>query len=246
MRRVALITGAKRGIGRGIALALAQTGCDLALVDLDDDLGPVEDLRETGVRVEYVRCDLADLAQHEPAVAFQKAKFGTFQILVNNAGIGSPERGVFDALTPSNFDKVMNTNLRGTVFFTQTALPFLSGMNAAVINITSVSASMTSPERLDYCISKAALSAFSQGLAVMLAGKGIAVFEVRPGIIETGMTVGVKSTYDAAIARGLVPQNRWGQPGDIGSIVGALASGSFAFATGTIINADGGLSIARL
>ena len=165
---------------------------------------------------------------------------------MNNAGIGSPERGDFLDLTPTNFDSVHNTNLRGTVFFTQKVLPHLEEPNAAIINITSVSAAMTSTERLDYCISKAGLSAFSQGLALLLAGKSIGVFEVRPGIIETGMTAVVKARYDASIAKGLVPQGRWGKPRDIADIVAALASGAFAFATGTIIHADGGLSIARL
>ncbi len=242
-RPVALITGAKRGIGRGIALAMAGAGYDLALIDLDAELGPIADLADFGARVEYARCDLADLGQHVPAIASLTTKFGTFQILVNNAGIGSVERVDFLKLTPKNFDAVLNTNLRGTVFFTQCALPYVK---TAIVNITSVSASMTSPERLDYCISKAGLAAFSQGLALLLAGKGISVFEIRPGIIETSMTRGVKSKYDTAIAEGLVPQARWGQPGDIGSIVAALASGAFAFATGSIIHADGGLSIARL
>lgn len=246
MRPVALITGAKRGIGRGIAIALAKSGCDLALVDLDEDLGPTEDLRETETRLEYARCDLSDLLQHGPAIDKLADKFGTFQILVNNAGIGSPKRDLFDALTPSSFDRVMNTNLRGTVFFTQKVLPHLRGPNAAIVNITSASAKMTSPDRLDYCISKAGLSAFSQGLAVTLAKGGISVFEVRPGIIETGMTEGVRAKYDVAIADGLVPKNRWGQPSDIGAIVVSLASGAFAFATGSIIHADGGLSLARL
>ena len=246
MRRVGLITGAKRGIGRGIALAMAQSGCDLALVDLDDDLGPMEDLRKTGAKVDYARCDLSDLGQHGPAIDQLADKFGTFQILVNNAGIASPRRDLFDALTPVNFDLVMNINLRGTVFFTQKVLPHLRGHKAAIVNITSVSAAMTSPERLDYCLSKAGLSAFSQGLAVILAKQGVSVFEVRPGIIATGMTEGAKAKYDVAIAEGLVPQNRWGQPADIGAIVASLASGTFAFATGSIIHADGGLSLARL
>lgn len=250
MRPVALITGGKRGIGRGIALALAQAGFDLALTDLDDDPGPLDDLQASGGRVFYVRCDLADLGGHATAIAAVAAEFGTIQILVNNAGIGSPERGDFLDLTLENFDTVLDTNLRGTVFFTQTVLrnmlPAPATAGRAIITITSVSAEMTSPDRLDYCLSKAALAAFSKGLALRLAEAGISVFEIRPGIIETGMTEPVKAKYDTRIAAGLVPQKRWGQPGDIGNIVASLASGAFGFATGSIIHADGGLSIARL
>lgn len=105
---------------------------------------------------------------------------------------------------------------------------------------------MTSPERLDYCVSKAGLSAFSQGLALRLAESGISVFEVRPGIVRSDMTAGVSAKYDRLIADGLVPMKRWGEPGDIGHIVSGLASGKFGFATGSVIDADGGLSIARL
>ncbi len=249
-RPVALVTGGKRGIGRGIALALAQAGFDLALTDLDADAGSMTDLLAHGIKVLYLQSDLSDHSRHAAVVAAVCAEFGTFQILVNNAGIGSPVRGDFLDLTAANFDMVLHTNLRGTVFFTQAAvrrmLEAADTANRAIINITSVSAEMTSPERLEYCLSKAALSAFSKGLALRLAATGIAVFELRPGIIETGMTAAVKDAYDARIDAGLVPQRRWGQPSDLGSIVTAIASGAFGFATGSIINADGGLSIARL
>lgn len=116
----------------------------------------------------------------------------------------------------------------------------------SIINITSVSAGLTSPERLDYCMTKAGLAAFSQGLALRLADTGISVFEIRPGIIRSDMTAGVSTKYDALIDGGLVPMKRWGEPDDIGAAAAALASGRFSFATGSVINLDGGLAIGRL
>jgi 3-oxoacyl-[acyl-carrier protein] reductase len=238
----ALVTGGNRGIGRAVALALAGAGFDLVVTDLGETLANPQELPAgTG----YWRADLANIAGHKTMLAEMSARFGAFRLLVNNAGIGSLVRGPFASLTPAAFDRVMAVNLRGTIFFTQAALPHLED-GGAVVTITSVSAAMTSPERLDYCVSKAALSAFSQGLAVVLAPRGIAVFELRPGIIETEMTSAVHETYDQRIAGGLVPAGRWGMPGDIGGMVAALASGAFGFASGSILSADGGLSIARL
>jgi NAD(P)-dependent dehydrogenase (short-subunit alcohol dehydrogenase family) len=179
------------------------------------------------------------------------ARFGRIDCLVNNAGIASVVRGDFLDLDPANFDTIVATNLRGTIFFTQTVAKAMlaAGGEAnprSIVNITSVSSSLSSPERLDYCVTKAGLSAFSQGLALRLAETGIGVFEVRPGIIRSDMTAAVSGKYDALIEGGLVPMKRWGEPADIGAIVSALASGKFGFATGSVIDADGGLSIGRL
>ncbi|MFP5077795.1 3-ketoacyl-ACP reductase [Rhizobium sp. YIM 134829] len=252
-RPVAIVTGGRRGIGLGIALALAATGFDIAITGL----GPaperdeaLEAIRAEGADAFYVQADLAALDGHEASIAAILARFGRIDCLVNNAGISALVRGDFLDLTPENFDAIMAINLRGTLFFTQAVVRAMLSAKAArprsIITITSVSAAASSPERLDYCISKAALSAFSQGLALRLAPSGIGVFELRPGIIRTDMTAGVADKYDALIAGGLVPVGRWGEPGDIGAICAALASGSFAFATGSVIDADGGLSIPRL
>ncbi len=151
------------------------------------------------------------------------SNFGRIDCLVNNAGMAAVVRGDFLGLLPENFDTVMATNLKGTVFFTQAVVKAMLVTGAAphprsIINITSVSAEASSPERLDYCISKAGLAAFSQGLALRLADSGIAVFEVRPGIIRTDMTAGVTSKYDALIENGLVPMRRWGEAEDLGKI----------------------------
>ncbi|MBB4272582.1 3-ketoacyl-ACP reductase [Rhizobium mongolense] len=253
-RPVALVTGGRQGIGLAIAEALAKAGHDVAITGIEDG-GPndpvVETLRSLGVDASYLKADLADVDGHAATIEDVLQTFGAIDCLVNNAGIGSIVRGDFIELKPENFDAVLDTNLRGTVFFTQAVVKAMleSGAGQAtrsIVNITSVSSELTSPERLDYCISKAGLSAFTKGLAVRLAESGIGVFEVRPGIIRTAMTATVAEKYDALISGGLVPMKRWGEAEDIGAIVAALASGSFGFATGSVIDAGGGLSIGRL
>lgn len=252
-RPVAIVTGGRRGIGLGIAKSLASEGFDIALTGLGEPIendAALAELKLLGIQAIYVQSDLARLETHAPAVSTVMNAFGRIDCLVNNAGIASVVRGDFLDLTPGNFDTIIATNLRGTVFFTQAVLKAMLGQPdrfpRSVVNITSVSSGMSSPERLDYCISKAGLSAFSQGLALRLAETGIAVFEVRPGIIRSDMTAGVSAKYDRLIGDGLVPMKRWGEPEDIGHIVSSLASGRFGFATGTVIDADGGLSIGRL
>ena len=251
-RKLALVTGARRGIGRAVAVELARRGFDLALVDLERD----EDARETlalaageGARATFVAADLADLSRHAGIVAEARA-LGPLACLVNNAGIGSPLRGDLLDLAPDNFDRVMAVNLRGTLFLTLAAARSMladpPAEGRAIVTITSVSAGLASPERADYCVSKAGLAMFVQALALRLAPAGIGVFDVRPGVIRTPMTQPVAARYDERIVAGLVPAGRWGEPDDVARAVGALASGDFAFATGSVIAVDGGLSVARL
>ena len=252
-RPVAIVTGGRRGIGLGIAKALAKGGFDIAITGIGeaDQIGTaLDDLSALGAKAIFLQADLSDLSGHQATVDAVQAQLGPIACLVNNAGMASVVRGDFLDLAPENFDMIVATNLRGTVFFTQAVVKAMLAVGSeakrSVINITSVSATMSSPERLDYCVTKAGLAAFSQGLALRLADTGIAVFEVRPGIIRSAMTAGVSAKYDALINDGLVPMKRWGEPEDIGTIVAALASGGFGFATGSVINADGGLSIGRL
>jgi NAD(P)-dependent dehydrogenase (short-subunit alcohol dehydrogenase family) len=254
-RPVAIVTGGRRGIGLGIAKALAADGFDIAVTGIGDGDAATDamlsDFASAGARAVYLKADLADLAGHAATVTAIEDQLGAIACLVNNAGIASVVRGDFLDLAPDNFDTIVSTNLRGTVFFTQAVLKaMLHSKRAAgprsVINITSVSASLASPERLDYCMTKAGLAAFSQGLALRLADTGISVFEIRPGIIRSDMTAGVSVKYDALIEGGLVPMKRWGEPDDIGTAAAALATGKFGFATGSVINLDGGLSIGRL
>ncbi|OJF91450.1 3-ketoacyl-ACP reductase [Pararhizobium antarcticum] len=252
-RPVAIVTGGRRGIGLGIAKALALDGFDVALTGIgeaDQVRSVLEDLAALGAKAIFLKADLSDLAGHQATVEAVLAAFGSIDCLVNNAGMASVVRGDFLDLLPENFDAIVATNLRGTVFFTQAVVRAMlaapSSGPRSVINITSVSAVMSSPERMDYCMTKAGLASFSQGLALRLAETGIAVFEVRPGIIRSDMTATVSDKYDGLIEAGLVPMKRWGEAQDIGAMVSALASGRFGFATGSVINADGGLSIGRL
>jgi 3-oxoacyl-[acyl-carrier protein] reductase len=237
MSRVAVVTGAARGIGASIAGRLEADGFTVVRLDR----------AETEAVTAF---DLTAVERHEAVVAEIVKRYGRIDFLVNNAGIASPKRGDFFELEPFTYDAVMNVNARGTVFFTQavakTMLAGKSDARRSIQFITSASAVMASPERLDYCMSKAALSMFAKGLALRLAGEGVDVFEVRPGIIKTDMTAQVSAKYDGLIAGGLVPEMRWGTPEDIAAICAALASGALPFATGSVIDAGGGLHIARL
>jgi len=254
VRPVALITGARRGIGRACADALARAGFDIAATDLALD-ETCDEARagfvRAGADATFFAHDVADVSAHAGLIAATLTRFGRLDCLVNNAGRGPVVRGdVFD-LKPENFDAVMNVNLRGALFLTLTAARAMLlqgeiGHARSIVTITSVSAEMASPDRMEYCVSKAGLSMAMRGFALRLAPDGIAVFEVRPGIIRTDMTAAVSERYDGAIAGGLVPARRWGSPGDVGQVVAGLASGQFAFATGSVICADGALSLPRL
>jgi NAD(P)-dependent dehydrogenase (short-subunit alcohol dehydrogenase family) len=153
-------------------------------------------------------------------------------------------------VTPDNFDFAFDINVRGAFFLAQAVARHMLATPCAHYRsmsfITSVSADMASTERAEYCLSKSAASMMARLFTLRLAADGIGVFELRPGIIETAMTAGVKDKYDARIADGLVPAGRWGVPADIGSVIVPIATGAMAFATGAVIPVDGGLSIPRL
>lgn len=250
-RPAAIVTGGARGIGLACAQALAHAGYDILVADLAETAadGLAIDITGRGAKFAYVRCDIADLASHTALVDAATNAFGRIDCLVNNAGVGAVVRGDLLDLQPENFDRTLSINLRGTVFLSQAvakAMLATSGDRRSIITITSVSAEMASPERSDYCISKAGLSMWVKNLALRLAPENIGVFEVRPGIIRTDMTSGVAAKYDALIDGGLVPAKRWGEASDIGAVVATLAGGKLAFSTGSIINVDGALSVPRL
>ncbi|RUW47729.1 3-ketoacyl-ACP reductase [Mesorhizobium sp. M1A.F.Ca.ET.072.01.1.1] len=251
-RPAAIVTGGARGIGLACAEALADAGFDILVADLADKPadGLAESIAARGAKFAYASCDIADLAGHPKLVAAAVDAFGSIDCLVNNAGIGAVVRGDLLELKPDNFDHALNINLRGTVFLSQAVaramLATPASLARSIVTITSVSATMASPERADYCISKAGLSMWVKNLALRLAAENIGVFEVRPGIIRTDMTAGVSAKYDALIDGGLVPAKRWGEGADIGAVVAALASGKFGFATGSVIDVDGALSVPRL
>jgi NAD(P)-dependent dehydrogenase (short-subunit alcohol dehydrogenase family) len=249
---LALITGGQQGIGLGIARALAANGFRLAIASRSapEDASVREALADLGAEARYYRHDLADLAAIPALIDQIEGAQGPVDALIQNAGVASKVRGDMLDITPENFDWILGINLRGAFFLAQAVarrmLTRASPHYRSITFVTSVSAQMASIERADYCISKAGAAMAAQALALRLAPLGIGVFELRPGIIETGMTAGVKDKYTARIEGGLVPAARWGQPGDIGAAVVPLVTGQLAFATGAVIPVDGGLSIERL
>jgi NAD(P)-dependent dehydrogenase (short-subunit alcohol dehydrogenase family) len=213
----------------------------------------LDDLKSAGVAVSY---DVVDIASGEQRTRFAQAlcaRHGALNAVVNNAGRAPRVRAdILDAREDS-FEELIRTNLQGPYFLTQALAREQTmrrhadpGFRAAIVFVTSVSAEMASTNRGDYCISKAGLSMAARLFAARLAAHGIPVFEVRPGIIATDMTAGVKEAYDKRIADGLVPERRWGTPEDVGRVVAALVRGEAPYATGSIINVDGGLSLPRL
>ncbi|ESY96341.1 MULTISPECIES: 3-ketoacyl-ACP reductase [unclassified Mesorhizobium] len=251
-RPAAIVTGGARGIGLACAEALADAGFDILVADLAETAAGelAADITARGAKFAYVSCDIADLSSHAALVETAMRDLGRVDCLVNNAGIGAVVRGDLLDLEPDNFDRALGVNLRGTVFLSQAVARAMlrqpSDHPKSIITITSVSAEMASPERSEYCISKAGLSMWVKNLALRLAPENIGVFELRPGIIRTDMTAGVTAKYDALIDSGLVPAKRWGEASDIGAMVAALAAGRLGFSTGSIINVDGALSVPRL
>jgi NAD(P)-dependent dehydrogenase (short-subunit alcohol dehydrogenase family) len=251
-RPVALVTGARRGIGAAIAVSLTRSGFDVAITDVAED-GTVATLREiaaSGGQARFVRSDIADVADHARVADDVLAWRGRIDCLVNNAGISSPRRGDLLEVAPGAFDSVLDVNLRGAFFFTQTIakrmLAAPSPGPKSIITISSVNADLASPERGEYCISKAGLAMLTKLFALRLAADAIAVFEVRPGVIRTSMTQVVADKYERRMADGLVPMGRWGTPQDVGETVAGLAGGRFAFSTGSVVHVDGGLAVPRL
>lgn len=249
---LALVTGGQRGIGLGIAGALAAAGFRVAIASevAPDDPDVREALARLGEGAGHFRHDLADVDAVASLLDRVEAAAGPVDALVQNAGVASRVRGDMLEITPENFDFVTGVNLRGAFFLAQgVARRMLAAPGPhyrSITFVTSVSAAMASVERADYCISKAGAAMAARALALRLAPHGIGVFELRPGIIATAMTAGVREGYSARIGDGLVPAARWGEPADIGAVVVPIATGRMAFATGAAIPVDGGLSIARL
>lgn len=252
MTGVALITGGQQGIGLGIAKALAAEGYAIAIASLPEaaDASVRTALAALGPEARYFRHDLSDVSRASEVLAEVDAEMGPVTAFVSNAGVPARVRGDMLDMTPENFDHTLGINLRGNFFLAQAVARRMAARRStqyrSMCFVTSVSAEMVSIERAEYCISKAGASMMVSLFAARLAPLGIGVFELRPGIIETEMTSGVKDKYTARIEGGLVPAGRWGQPSDIGQIIVPIAKGQMAFATGTVIPVDGGLSIPRL
>jgi 3-oxoacyl-[acyl-carrier protein] reductase len=256
MKKIAFITGGTRGIGLGIAEHLAKNGFDLAINGIRPEesvLDILENLRKLGAEVIYCQGDIASSEDRKKMLEKIKNHYGRLNILVNNAGVAPKERNDILATTEESFDEVLSINLKGTFFLTQTVANWLISQKAdnepfmsSIITISSVSATIASVNRGEYCISKAGLGMMTQLFAARLCEFDIPVYEVRPGIIKTDMTEGVTAKYDKLIAEGLTVQKRWGLPDDVGKAVAAIAKGDFPYSTGQIFMIDGGLTISRL
>lgn len=256
MAGVALVTGGSRGIGLGIVKQLAQLGFNIAINGVRPESGVtdvLESIRALGVDVIYCQGNVALSADRAKILQEVKDHFGQLNILVNNAGIAPRERRDVLSTSEESFDEVLNTNLKSCYFLTQAAANWMieqkatqADFAASIINISSISATVASVNRGEYCVSKAGISMVTQLFATRLGEHDIPVYEVRPGVIATDMTAGVKEKYDNLIAQGLCVQPRWGTPEDVGKVVGALAVGSFPYSTGQVFMVDGGLTMPRL
>ncbi len=262
-RPVAIVTGASRGIGKGIAKELASLGYDLVVNHFDftaegkpDESKAVQtqkEIKKLGAACEILRGDISSAADRQSLVALTKSKFGRCDMLVNNAGVAPSKRMDLLEATEQSFDRVLGINLKGPYFLTQLVANWMIEQKKAnpdrafrIVNTSSISAYTSSPARGEYCVSKAGVSMMTVLYADRLAEYGIGVFEIRPGIIATDMTSVVKDKYDKMIAEGLTPIKRWGQPEDIAKAVGAIAEGRLDFSTGQVINVDGGFHLRRL
>lgn len=256
MKRVALITGGTRGIGFGIALQLTKAGFDLAV----NGIRPVEQVTDTinelksfGNKVIYCQCDISSSVDRNRMVKKIQSEYTRLHILVNNAGIAPKERKDILEASEESFTHVITTNLQGPYFLTQSVANWMiaqqkedKDFKGCIINITSVSATVASVNRGEYCIAKAGLNMATKLYATRLGEFNIPVYEIQPGVIRTDMTAGVTDKYDKLIENGLTVQQRWGEPEDVGKAVAALALDYFPYSTGQVFLVDGGLTVQRL
>jgi len=250
---VALLSGGSRGIGAAIAVELARSGLDVAIIGISDASATAEKIAATGRKCVTFVGDVSKAADREAVLAKVEAELGRLDVLINNAGVAPKVRANILEATEASFDRVMAINLKGPYFLTQAAANWMIRQRAdrpdshmCIINISSISAYTASIARGEYCISKAGVSMATKLWAACLAEHGINVYEIRPGIIDTDMTAAVKGKYDKLIAEGLTPIRRWGMPADVARAVGACVRGDLAFSTGEVINVDGGFHLRTL
>ncbi|WP_373553951.1 3-ketoacyl-ACP reductase [Haliscomenobacter sp.] len=256
MAGVALVTGGSRGIGFGIVQQLAKQGFNIAINGVRPKEGVTDvlaSIKALGVEVIYCQGNVALSDDRAKILQEVKDHYGQLNLLVNNAGIAPRERRDVLSTSETSFDEVLDTNLKSCYFLTQAAANWMieqkatqPDFSASIINISSISATVASVNRGEYCVSKAGISMVTQLFAVRLGEYNIPVYEVRPGVIATDMTAGVKEKYDNLIGGGLCVQPRWGTPEDVGKAVGALAAGGFPYSTGQVFMVDGGLTLSRL
>ncbi len=246
----AFVTGARRGIGRAIALALAGAGFDVAVNDVADSAelqATIGEISACGVKAVAVIGDISDLAAHRPMLEKAEAVLGPLTTLVNNAGVSVQNRGDLLDVTPESYDRCLNVNTRGTFFLTQTFAKRLqpSESHRSIVTISSANATGVSITRGEYCISKAGVSMMSKLFAARLSNEGVGVYEIQPGFIETDMTAPSKARYDKLIDEGLTVIKRFGTPEEVGRIALTLAQGLLPYTTGQVIQADAGLMMVR-
>ncbi len=256
MNKNALITGGSRGIGLGIAQCLAAEGWNLGI----NGVRPEEqvettltELRQSGVEVIYCQGNIASKEDRHNMIQKMVGHFGHLNVLINNAGVAPRERKDLLDMSEESYDRVLDINLKGTFFLSQLAAREMVKSRTAdpefpayLVNISSISATVVSPNRGQYCISKAGMSMVTQLFAARLGELNIPVYEIRPGVIYTDMTSVVKEKYDKLIREGLCVQKRWGYPDDIGKAVAAITRGDLPYSTGQVIMIDGGLTMPRL
>jgi NAD(P)-dependent dehydrogenase (short-subunit alcohol dehydrogenase family) len=254
---VAVITGASRGIGRAVAIDLAVEGFDIAAIARSVDSEGMEilgvEIEKHGAQFFPIGLDISCTKCQKEVVSNILERYGRIDFLVNNAGVAPLQRNDLLDMSEESYDRVMNINLKGPVFFAQKIAREMIWMKSqispykpVIIFITSVSAVLTSVNRAEYCVSKAGLSMASTVFADRLSKEGILVCEVRPGIVQTDMTIKVKDRYSKMINEGFVPQKRWGLPEDIGKAVASIARGDWNFSTGMVFEISGGLNIHKL
>ena len=251
---VAIITGASRGIGRAISLALAAEGYDIAAIartsDSDSMLSLQPEIEGLGAQFFPIGLDVAHTNLHDEAISSILERYGRIDILVNNAGIAPIERKDLLDLDEETYDRVLNVNLRGPVFLARRVAREMIWMKEqvkdykpSIIFVTSFLAYTSFTHGIDVCISKSGLSMAALVFADRLSEEGINVYEIRPGLIQTELTTRSKFKFDMLIAEGLVPQKRWGTPDDMAKAVASLARGDWAFSTGTVFEVSGGMNV---
>lgn len=255
MKKTAVVTGAGRGIGLAVARQLGMDGCRIIITARgreEDNQKAIDALRSCGIEAAYVQADILFAKDRRRIVEETVRLYGRIDILVNNAGVAPLERADLLDMSEESFDRVICINAKGTMFMTQLAAKQMLSQERTdrirgyIVNISSCSAEAVSVNRGEYCVSKAGVSMLTKLFANRLAGEGILVNEVRPGVIATDMTSGVKEKYDKLIGEGIFPIARWGRPEDVADAVSALVSGKFDYSTGIHIDVDGGFHMKSL
>lgn len=255
MKKVAMVTGGSRGIGLGIVKKLSADGFNIGIMatrELESYPELVTYLDDNQVEYVYVQGNLANREDRENFLSRVVEKFQRVDLLVNNAGVAPLKRFDLLEMPEESMDRLYEINTKGTMFMTQIVAKQMirqeleKGLRGTIINLSSVSAEVSSTNRGEYCVSKASISMLTTLYADRLAKESIMVYEIRPGIILSDMTNTVQEKYDKLFEDGICLINRWGTPEDIGDAVSLLAEGRLRYTTGQVINVDGGLTIQRL